>query len=116
VTRIPSIEYSHWLLTPICKKFFQFYVRRKNLLDHIARMKHLLLEQQPKLPHLFLYGDGDMLIRAEEIECAAGEFKQHGFIVDMHMFHESPHVCHYLVHREQYQNVVEQWLNSRILS
>lgn len=43
--------------------------------------KYALLHIQPKIPHLFLYGDGDVLIPPNEIELTINALRQNKFSV-----------------------------------
>lgn len=47
------------------------------------------------MPHLFLYGDADVLVDPANIEVGIEALKKHGFDVTKKIFTGSPHVGHF---------------------
>ncbi len=101
----------HPLLTPPLEAAIGVWQRlARRQVQRLARPLKRLPESTSHLPHLFLYGEGDVLVPSRLVERFAEQMQTAGAPVRRHRFEGSGHVQHLLRHRRTYASLVDDHL------
>ncbi len=74
-------------------------------------------KQYHHVPQLFLYSDGDMLIRPNFVEAFVNHItKSYGVKTYKHFFNKSPHCMHFRRFPEEYGNTLDQFYGANVES
>lgn len=80
-------------------------------LSPIDAMRNYLSASLAPVPRLYIYGPGDILISASDVEAHAEEAKKQGIDVRLERFNGSMHVAHMRADLDRYWGAVKDiWL------
>ncbi|KAI8901648.1 hypothetical protein BC833DRAFT_576727 [Globomyces pollinis-pini] len=76
------------------------------------RVEKKLIDEHKEVPKLFLYSKVDQMVRSSDIEETIRRAKAFGTLVESIDFLDSPHVAHYMTHKNAYRDAIVQFLNT----